>query len=59
LEIIQIRSNLVRINISLPEIKNFEIKYGFEGFDEVNNFIHRNFSRFEMDFKIKFRESKV
>jgi hypothetical protein len=24
-----------------------------------NNFIHRNFSRFEMDFKLKFRESKV
>jgi hypothetical protein len=32
------------------DLKN-EIKYRFEGFDERNNFLHRNFSRFEMDFK--------
>jgi hypothetical protein len=24
-----------------------------------NNFVHRNFSRFEMDLKLKFWESKV
>jgi hypothetical protein len=40
-------------------LKNFEIKYVFELFDDMNNFPHRNFSRFEMDFKLKFRESKV
>jgi hypothetical protein len=28
-----------------------EIKYGCEGFEERNNFLHRNFSGFEMDFK--------
>jgi hypothetical protein len=39
--------------------EKFEIKYVFEGFDEGNNLIHRNFSRFEIDFKLKFRESKI
>jgi hypothetical protein len=34
----------------LPELKNFEIKYACEGLEEVNNFLHRNFSRFKMDF---------
>jgi hypothetical protein len=37
-------------------IKKIEIKYGFEGFGERNNFLHMNFSRFEMDFELKFRE---
>ncbi len=37
----------------LPWFKKFEIKYCFKGFDERNNFLHRNLSRFEMDFKIK------
>jgi hypothetical protein len=41
------------------ELKKFEIKYFFEGFDERNNFLHRNLFRFEMDFKLKFRESNV
>jgi hypothetical protein len=58
-DIIQIRSNLVRIKTSLPEPENLELKYGFERFDERNNFIHRNFSRFKMDFKLKFRESII
>jgi hypothetical protein len=26
-------------------------KYDFEGFDERNNFLHRNFFRFEVDFE--------
>jgi hypothetical protein len=43
----------------LLKLENFEIKYGFEGFDEGNNFLHMNFSIFEIDFKLKFRESKV
>jgi hypothetical protein len=42
-----------------PELENFEIKYVFEGFDEGNNLTPRNFSRFEIDFKLKFRESKI
>jgi hypothetical protein len=27
------------------------IKYGFEGFEEMNNFLNRNFFRFIMDFE--------
>jgi hypothetical protein len=38
----------------LPCIENFEIKYGCEGLEEKNNFLHMNFSRLEMDFKLKF-----
>jgi hypothetical protein len=34
-------------------------KYGFEGFEERNNFLHRNFFIFEMDIELKFREVKV
>jgi hypothetical protein len=30
----------------------FKIKYGFEAFEEVNNFLHRNFCRFKMDFEL-------
>jgi hypothetical protein len=42
-----------------PELEKFEIKYCLEGFDDRNNFLHRNLSRFEMDLKLKFRESNV
>jgi hypothetical protein len=38
------------IQKGLPGLKNFEIKYGDEGFNERNNFLHRNFFRFEMFF---------
>jgi hypothetical protein len=37
--------------MSLPELEKFEIKYGCAGFEEGNNFLHRNFFRFEMDCK--------
>jgi hypothetical protein len=40
----------------LLELKNFE-KYGCEGFEEGNNFHHRNFFRFRTDFKLKIREA--
>jgi hypothetical protein len=42
-----------------PELEKFEIKYGCEGLEERNNFLHRNFSRFEMNFELKFGEIKV
>jgi hypothetical protein len=32
-------------------LENFEIKYGIEGFKERNNFIHRNFFIFEVEFE--------
>jgi hypothetical protein len=40
----------------LPAFKKFEIKYGREGFEERSIFPYKNFLRFEMDFKLKFRE---
>jgi hypothetical protein len=40
-----------------PELEKFEEKYGFKGFEEGNNFLHRNFIRFGMDFKLKIREA--
>ncbi len=55
----QTRSNFILSKLDLHKLEKFEIKYCFKGFDERNNFLHRNFSRFEMDFKIKFRESNV
>jgi hypothetical protein len=32
-------------------LENFQVKYGIEGFEERDNFIHRNFFRFELDFE--------
>jgi hypothetical protein len=51
--------NLIQPKTDLPKLQKFEIKYGFDGFDERKNFLHRDFSRFKMNFKLKFRESKV
>jgi hypothetical protein len=36
-----------------------EIKYGCEGSKLRNNFCYENFSRFEMYFKLKFREASM
>jgi hypothetical protein len=52
----QIPSNFDRPKKDSPELEKFEIKYGYEGFEERNKLLHRNFSRFEMDLKWKFRE---
>jgi hypothetical protein len=38
-------------------LKNFQIKYGIEGFEERNNFLDRNFFKFEADFEGKFTEA--
>jgi hypothetical protein len=35
------------------------IKYGCEGFAEINNFLHGKFFRFELDFELKIWELKV
>jgi hypothetical protein len=37
-------------------LKKIEIKYDFEDLEEMNNVLHRNFLRFEMDLELKFRE---
>jgi hypothetical protein len=44
-------SNLNWSKKDLLEPENFEIKYGFEGFDETNNFSYRNSFRFGADFE--------
>jgi hypothetical protein len=38
--------NFILSKQDLPSIKKFEIKYGSEGLEEWNNFLHRNFFRF-------------
>jgi hypothetical protein len=37
-------------------IKNFQIKYGYEGIKIRNNFAYWNFSKFGIEFELKFRE---
>jgi hypothetical protein len=37
----------------------FEIRYGFEGFDEKSNIPYRNSLRFGMDFELKFQEASM
>jgi hypothetical protein len=36
--------------------QKIEIKYCVEGFEEGNNFLHRNFFKFKVDFERKIRE---
>jgi hypothetical protein len=48
---IQIISNFDCPKKDLHELKKFEIKYGCEGLEERNNFLHRNFFIFGMHFK--------
>jgi hypothetical protein len=36
---------------ALPVLRKIEIKFGLEGFEERNNFLHRNFFRFRVDFE--------
>jgi hypothetical protein len=49
--IIQKYSNLIHSKSDLSGFENFEIKYDFEGFDERNNFLHKNVFKFEVDFE--------
>jgi hypothetical protein len=47
----KINSNYYCFKKDLPEIEKFEIKYGFEGFEEWNNFLYINFFRLEVNFE--------
>jgi hypothetical protein len=42
------KPNMFCPNGGVPELEKFEIKYGFA---ERNNFLHRNFFKFEVDFE--------
>jgi hypothetical protein len=50
---VQIVSNFDQSKKDFPKLKFFKIKYGCEYFEERNNFLHRNFFRLGMDFKLK------
>jgi hypothetical protein len=56
---IQTDSNLIQCKQDVPELKKIEIKYGFEVFDERNNFLYRNFPIFRKDFELKSREPSM
>jgi hypothetical protein len=49
-------SSFDHLKNGLPELKKFELKYCFEDPKEMNNFLHRGFFRFGMDFKWKIRQ---
>jgi hypothetical protein len=49
-------SDLIRLKDGLSELKNFKIKYGCEGIKIRNNFPYWNFSKFGIEFELKFRE---
>jgi hypothetical protein len=38
--------NFDQSKFDLPELQKFEINYGFEDLEKMNNFLHRNFFRF-------------
>jgi hypothetical protein len=45
------RFELIWLKDGLLLLQNFQIKYGIEGFAERDNFLHRNFFIFELDFE--------
>jgi hypothetical protein len=47
----QNHSNFDHLKNDLLELEKFELKYGFEDLKKVNNFLHRIFFIFGMDFK--------
>jgi hypothetical protein len=47
------------IQKDLPKLKNFEVKYGGEGFGERNSFLHRKVFRFKMNFELQIWEVNV
>jgi hypothetical protein len=39
-----------------PRIEKIPVKYGWKEIEIKNNFPYRNFSRFQIEFELKFRE---
>jgi hypothetical protein len=39
--------------------QKIEIKYSFEGLEEMNNFLHTHFFRLGMDLELKFRKASM
>jgi hypothetical protein len=53
---IQTFSNFDRSEKYLPLLGKIEIKYDFEGLEEMNNLLDRDFLIFEMYLELKFKE---
>jgi hypothetical protein len=49
-------TDMIRSEDGLPELKKFQIKYGCEWIKIRNNFPYCNFSKFGIEFELKFRE---
>jgi hypothetical protein len=49
-------SVMIRLKDGLSELKNFQIKYGCDRIKIRNNFPYWNFSKFGIEFELKFRE---
>jgi hypothetical protein len=47
---------LISTQSGLQVLEKIQTKYGCGVLEMRNNFLHRNFSRFGMDFELKFRE---
>jgi hypothetical protein len=47
---------IVLIKSDPTDFQQFEIKYGWREFEIRNNFSYRSFSRFKMEFELKFRQ---
>jgi hypothetical protein len=47
------------LNDGLPLLHKLQTKYGFVDNKRRNNFPYRNFSRFKMEFELKFREASM
>jgi hypothetical protein len=41
------------------QARKIEIKYGLEDLEKMNNFFHRNVSRFVMEIELKFQEPSM
>jgi hypothetical protein len=54
--VFQIYSNLIRSKKDIPELRKFEINYGWKVFETRRNFSYRNFLKFKMDFELKVME---
>jgi hypothetical protein len=48
-------SNFDSFKTCHPVLKKLEIKYGWKELERRNNCPHRNFSRFEIKFELKFK----
>ncbi len=48
---------MIQSKDGVPEFKKIQIKYGCEGIKIRNNFPYWNFSKFGIEFELKFKEA--